>query len=42
MELLLLPMQRSIRSVSMEASLLYSKHVTILFFINMVLDHLLP
>jgi hypothetical protein len=29
MELLLLPMQRSIRSVSMEASLLDSKHVTI-------------
>jgi hypothetical protein len=30
MELLLLPMQRSIRSVSMEASLLDSKHVTLL------------
>jgi hypothetical protein len=30
MELLLLPMQRSIRSVSMEVSLLDSKRVTIL------------
>jgi hypothetical protein len=31
MELLLLPIQRSIRGVSMETSLLDSKHVTLLF-----------
>jgi hypothetical protein len=31
MELLLLPMQRSICSISMEASLLDSKHVTIYY-----------
>jgi hypothetical protein len=35
MELLLLPMQRSIRSVSMEVSLLDSRHVTLCIIINL-------